>query len=106
VGNDNHLVFRQELLDEYGRVRRGVVMVKHPGLFSPNFGATSSHVFTQSDFTLWPFGPGASRYHICCVDGGTNPEYFMYYLVHAEVFGGSLYTEYQEESAARRENIP
>jgi hypothetical protein len=28
-------------------VRRGVVMVKPPGLFSPKFGATSSHVFTQ-----------------------------------------------------------
>jgi hypothetical protein len=29
-------------------VRRGAVMVKQPGLFSPTFGATSSHVFTQS----------------------------------------------------------
>jgi hypothetical protein len=31
-----------------GSVRRGVVMVKQPGPFSPEFGATSSHVFTQS----------------------------------------------------------
>jgi hypothetical protein len=29
-------------------VRRGVVMVRHPGLFLPKFGATSWHVFTQS----------------------------------------------------------
>jgi hypothetical protein len=29
-------------------VRRDVVMVKQPGLLSPNFGATSSHVFTHS----------------------------------------------------------
>jgi hypothetical protein len=28
-------------------VRRGVVMVKQPGLLSPKFGATSSHVYTQ-----------------------------------------------------------
>jgi hypothetical protein len=33
---------------EDGSARRGVVMVKQPGLFSPKFGATSSHVFTQS----------------------------------------------------------
>jgi hypothetical protein len=29
-------------------VKRGVVIVKQPGLFSPKLGATSSHVFTQS----------------------------------------------------------
>jgi hypothetical protein len=34
-------LFRQKLLDEDGSVRRGVVMVKQPGLFSPKFGATS-----------------------------------------------------------------
>jgi hypothetical protein len=46
-------------------------MVKQPGLFSPKFEATSSHVFTQSpqkwqqnpEFTVWPVGTGASRYH-------------------------------------------
>jgi len=48
MGDDNHFVFRQELLGEDGSVRRGVVMVKQPDLFSPKFGATSSHVFTQS----------------------------------------------------------
>jgi hypothetical protein len=38
------------------RVRRGVVIVKEPGLFLPKFGATSSHVFTQSpqNFTVEP----------------------------------------------------
>jgi hypothetical protein len=41
-------VFRQKLVGEDGSVRRGVVMVTQPGLFSPKFGATSSHVFTQS----------------------------------------------------------
>jgi hypothetical protein len=47
-GDDNHFVFRQKLLDEDGSVSRGVVMVKHSSLFSPNDGATSSHVFTLS----------------------------------------------------------
>jgi hypothetical protein len=48
VGDDSHLVFRQKLLGKYGSVRGGVVKVKEPGPFSPNFGATSSYVFTQS----------------------------------------------------------
>jgi hypothetical protein len=48
VGDDSHLTFRQKLVGEDGSVRRGVDMVKQPGLFPPNFGATSSHVFTQS----------------------------------------------------------
>jgi hypothetical protein len=40
--------FHQKLLGEDGSVRRGVVRVKQLGLFSPKFGETSSHVFTQS----------------------------------------------------------
>jgi len=48
VGDDSNFVFHQKLVGEDGSVRRGVVMVKQPGLFSPKFGATSSHVFTQS----------------------------------------------------------
>ena len=48
MGDDRNFVFRQTLLNEDGSVRRGVVMVKQPGLFSPKFGAKSSHVFTQS----------------------------------------------------------
>ena len=48
VGDDSHFVFHQKLLGEDRIVRRGVVMVKQPGLFSPKFGATSSHVFKQS----------------------------------------------------------
>jgi hypothetical protein len=48
VEDDSHFVFRQKLLGEDGSVRRDGVMVKQPGLFSPKFGVTSSHVFTQS----------------------------------------------------------
>jgi hypothetical protein len=46
-GDDIRFVFRQKILGEDGSVRRGFVMVKQPGLFSPNFGATFSHVFTR-----------------------------------------------------------
>jgi hypothetical protein len=35
VGDDSHFMFRQKLLGEDGIVRRGVVMLKQPGLFSP-----------------------------------------------------------------------
>jgi hypothetical protein len=45
-GDDSHLLFHHKLLGEDGSVRRGVVMVKQPGLSSSKFGATSSHVFT------------------------------------------------------------
>src|SRR5215510_2074260 len=52
VGDDRHLVFRQKLLGKDGSVRRGVVIVKQPGLFLPKFRATSSHVFTQSPLNV------------------------------------------------------
>jgi hypothetical protein len=56
VGVDRQFEFRQKLLGEDRSVRRGVVMVKQSGLFSPNFGATSSHVFTKlpQNFTAEP----------------------------------------------------
>jgi hypothetical protein len=31
---------------------------------------------------------GASRYHICCIDGGTSPEYFGCTLVKGISDGG------------------
>jgi hypothetical protein len=48
VGDDSHFVYRQKVLGENRSVILGTVMVKQPSLFSPKFGATSSHVFTQS----------------------------------------------------------
>jgi hypothetical protein len=48
VGDDSSFVFCQKLLGDDGSVRRGVVTVKQPGLFSPKLGATSSHDFMQS----------------------------------------------------------
>jgi hypothetical protein len=48
VEDDSLFVFRQKLLGEDGSVRWSVVMVKQPSLSLPKFGATSSHVFTQS----------------------------------------------------------
>jgi len=48
VEDNSNFVFRQKLMSEDRSVRRGVVMVKQPGLFSSKLGAMSSHVFTQS----------------------------------------------------------
>jgi hypothetical protein len=90
VGDYRHFVFRQNLLGKDGSVRRGVVMLKYPGLVSPKFGATSSQDFTQSPQKLrsrirksrfLPDGTGASRYHNCCVNGGIIPEYFGFHHV-------------------------
>jgi hypothetical protein len=84
VWNDSHFVFCQKPLGEDEIGRRGVVMVKQPGLFSPMFGATSSHVFHAvtanrrsriRNSQFGSFGIGTSCYHNCCmlVDGGTSP---------------------------------
>jgi hypothetical protein len=93
VGDVSHFVFQQKVLGDNGSVRWGVIMAKQPGLFSPKFRATSSNAFTQSpqksqlnpEFTVWPFGTGASRYHNCCIDRGTSPEYLGYHLARMNV---------------------
>jgi hypothetical protein len=87
VRDDSNFLFRYKLLVEDGSVRRCVVMVKQPGLFSPKFGATSSNLFTQSsqNFAVDPgihIRAGVSRYHNCCIDGGFGSEYFGYYFVY------------------------
>jgi hypothetical protein len=46
--DDSHFVFHQQPLYEDGSVRREVVMVNKPGLVSPKFGATTTHVIMQS----------------------------------------------------------
>jgi len=47
VGDNSNFVFCQKRVGEDRSVRRGFVMVKQPGLFSPKLGAMSLHVFTQ-----------------------------------------------------------
>jgi hypothetical protein len=46
---------------------------------------TSTHLratwHTDSLDMVVPPSNGASRYHNCCIDGGTSPEYFGYHLV-------------------------
>ena len=56
MGINSNFGFCQKLVGEDGSVRRGVVMVKQPGLFSPKLGAMSSHVFMQlpQNFALEP----------------------------------------------------
>jgi hypothetical protein len=85
VGDDSHFVYRQKLLGEDRGVIRGVVMVKQPGLFSPKFGATSSHVSKHSpqNVAVEPGIHSLSFWDWCfelpqllCIEGGTSPEYF------------------------------
>jgi len=52
VGYKSNFVFCQKLLGEDGSVRWGIDTVKQPGLFSPKFGAKSSHVFMRSPQNL------------------------------------------------------
>ena len=48
MGDNSNFVFRQKLVGEDSSVRRCVVMVTQPGLFSPKLGTMSSQFFTQS----------------------------------------------------------
>jgi hypothetical protein len=90
VGDDSHFVFHQKILGEDGSVRRGVVMVKKPGFFLARvrdgvfarFYAVAAKRRSRprnSQFGL--LGTGASRYHNCCIDGGTSLQYVGYHLV-------------------------
>jgi hypothetical protein len=67
VGVDSHFMFRQKLLGESGCMRRGIVMLKQPGLFSPKFVATSWHVFTQSpqNFVVEPVIHSLTCWDLC-----------------------------------------
>ena len=65
MGVNSNFVFRQKLVGEDGSVRRGVVMVKQPGLFSPKLGAMSSHIFTQS---LQNFAVESGIHSLACWD--------------------------------------
>ena len=76
MGDNSNFVFRQKLVGEDGSARRGVVMVKQPGLFSPKLGATSSHFFSRSlrktsqyhpEFTVCPVGTNT-----LCKEGDDN----------------------------------
>jgi hypothetical protein len=48
VGDTSNFVFRQKLVGENGSVRRCVVMVKQPGLFSLKLKTMSSHFLAKS----------------------------------------------------------
>jgi hypothetical protein len=89
VGDDSHFVFRHKVLGEDGSVRRRVVMVKQPGLFSPKFGTTSWHVFTQN-VTIEPGIHSLVSWNKFFVlpqplygrrQQSSSPEYFGYHLV-------------------------
>jgi hypothetical protein len=79
VGDDSHFEFLQKPLGEDGSVRRGVVMVKQPGPFSPKFGAMSSQVSTQSP----PNVAVETRIHIlACWEKSFVPPQLLYRWRH------------------------
>jgi hypothetical protein len=47
-GDDSHVAFGQQFLDEERSVRQSNVVIQHSVPFSQKFGAMSSHIFTQS----------------------------------------------------------
>jgi hypothetical protein len=58
VGDGSHFVFCQKLLGEDGSVRLGVVMVKQPGLFSPDLssepiGMSYNHFLSPQQCREW-----------------------------------------------------
>jgi hypothetical protein len=99
VGDDSHLVFRQKLLGEDGIVRRDVVTVKKPGLFSPKFGATSSHVFTESPQNV-AVEPGIHSL-ACWVRCFALPQLLYRWHKSRIFFGYHLVHGYRNGSAAR-----
>jgi hypothetical protein len=84
VGDDRQFLFCQKLLGEIGSVRRGFVILKQPGVFSPKFGAISSQDLMHSPQN---FAVESGIYGLayldkfCWIDGGISPEYFGYHLV-------------------------
>jgi hypothetical protein len=77
VGDDSHLLFRQKLLREDGSVRRGDVFAR--------FHAVTEKRGSRTRNSVWPVMTGSSRYHNCCKEGGTSPEYFEYRLVAVQM---------------------
>jgi hypothetical protein len=46
----------------------------------------------KPEFTVWPVGTGASRYHNYCTDGSTSAKHFGYHLVTSN----NIYIDYYE----------
>jgi hypothetical protein len=84
VAQRGQMLIRQKLLGENGSVRRCVVMVKQPRLFSPTFrgdvfarfhAVTTKRRNRTQDSHFGLLGP-ALCLTAATVDGDTNPEYF------------------------------
>jgi hypothetical protein len=84
VAQRGQVLIRQKFLGENGSVRRSVVMVKQPGLFSPTFrgdvfarfhAVTTKRRNKTQDSQFGQLEP-ALCLTAAIVDGDTNPEYF------------------------------
>jgi hypothetical protein len=89
MGDDSHFEFRRKILGKTevwdgafswwsSQVCSGQSLGRRLRTFSRSRRKMSQQ---NPKFTVWPVGTGASRYHNCCIDGGTSPEYFGYHPV-------------------------
>jgi hypothetical protein len=82
------LVFCWQLLDEdkcetgccHGEAARSFLTKLQGDVFARFLTAATKYLCRNLEFTCWPVGSSASRYH-CRIDGGTSPEYFGYHLI-------------------------
>jgi hypothetical protein len=65
----------------HGEAARSVLAKVRGDVFARLHAVAENVAVWNPEFTVWPVWTGASRYHNCCIDGGTSPEYFGYHLI-------------------------
>jgi hypothetical protein len=60
----------------HGEAVRYVLAKVRGEVFASLHAVAANHRSRTGEFTLWPVGTGALRYHNCCIECGTSPEYF------------------------------
>jgi hypothetical protein len=69
----------------HGEAARSVLAKVRGDVFT-RFHAVAAQRRSRTRNSVWPVETGASRYHNCCIDGGTSLDYFGYHLVHSLPF--------------------
>jgi hypothetical protein len=79
-GNESHLYFarncwvRTEVWDgALSWWNSQVCSRQRSGRRLRTFSRSRRKTSQNPEFKIWPFGTGASRYHNCCIDGGSSP---------------------------------
>jgi hypothetical protein len=65
----------------HGEAVRSVLAKVQGDVFARFHAVAAKRRSLTRNSQFWPVGTGASRYHNCCIDGGTSPEYVGYHLV-------------------------